>query len=49
MIYVGNAIYANAGGKWIRSKMTAQDMLNRSRKIFATQERNSAAMFATNR
>jgi hypothetical protein len=27
MIYAGNAIYVNVGGKWTRTKMTPQDML----------------------
>ena len=27
VIYINNAIYATANGKWIHSKMTAQDML----------------------
>jgi hypothetical protein len=31
MIYAGNAIYANAGGKWSRTKMTPQDMLKMER------------------
>jgi hypothetical protein len=27
MIYAGNAIYVNVGGKWARTKMTPQEML----------------------
>lgn len=32
VIYFNNAIYATANGKWIHSKMTAQDMLKQEQK-----------------